>query len=65
MDPKDTIEDPLSGTEYDCAEIEGREFGQEFLDRDAELRDYTLSQYDDMRCEQRYGDDSDSYSDEY
>lgn len=62
--PDDKIEDPLTGREYDCAEIESREFGQDFLERDAELRDYRLSEYDDMRCAQRYGDDSDGCADE-
>jgi len=64
-DPNDKIEDPLTGREYDSEEIESREFGQDFLERDVELRDYGLSDYDDMRCAQRYGDESDGCSDEY
>lgn len=64
MDPNDTLTDPLTGNEIAAADVYDREFGEAWLERDPELADMTLSQFDDARCQDKYGDDSDSSSDD-
>ena len=52
-----TVVDELTGREYSSDELAEYEFGQEYLQRDPELADQSLSDFDESHRLDLYADD--------